>query len=442
MKSTYSRTFGLGTRLSSGPLGVTVPLIVWGALATGCEQDSLSTDERSSLQGMRLPSAPPADPTNAVAASAEAAALGQQFFFDRRLSGKLLEDSNVATGGLGTAGTPGTVACSTCHDPAAGGADRRPLGGTSLAAAWTGRNSMSVLNAAYSSWLFWDGRRDSLWSQALAPLESATEHNITRLELVHLIFDHYREPYEAIFGALPPMNDSARFPHEGRPGMASYDGMTADDRGAVDRAFANVGKAIAAYERLLVDRSSPFDRFLDGDTSAISASAQRGAKLFVGRAACNECHDGPMLADGRFHNHGVPQTGAKIPAIDVGREGGIAMVVADEFNGASVYSDSPHADVLNLQASPADLGAFKTPTLRNVNKTGPYMHTGAFTSLWEVVSWYNDAAGTDGFSGMRAAASAVPLRLSREDIDDLVEFLRSLDGDPLPAALVTAPALP
>jgi cytochrome c peroxidase len=219
--------------------------------------------------------------------------------------------------------------------------------------------------------------------------------------------------------------------------------MTPDDKQLVNRAFTNFGKAVAAYERLLVDRSSAFDRYLDGDATALTDSAIRGAKLFVGRAACNECHAGPMLADGKFHNHGVPQTGPKVMAVDVGRQGGIEKLLADEFNAGSAYSDSPRSDILaSLRASAGDLGAFKTPTLRNVSKTGPYMHTGGFASLWDVVAWYNDAAGTDGFAGTRAAASAVPLRLTREEIDDLVEFLRSLDGDALATSLVTAPSLP
>ena len=432
-----------GIESGTGPRTSARAALLFGTLAAGCAQDTLTAEERAALQEMHMPAAPPADPSNAVANDPDAARLGQQLFFDRRFSGKLGEDSSVAAGGLGAAGTPGTVACVTCHDPARGGADWRPLGGTSLAAGWTARNSMTVLNAAFSPWMFWDGRRDSLWSQALGPVESSVEQNTTRLAVAHTLFDHYRGAYEKIFGALPGLDDTTRFPREGRPGLAAFDAMAVDDKMAVNRVFANFGKAVAAYERLLVDRASPFDRYLDGDVTAISESAIRGAKLFVGRAACNECHSGPVLADGKFHNHGVPQTGTKVMAIDPGRQAGIDKLLADEFNAGSIYSDSPRPDyAASLHAQPSDLGAFKTPTLRNVNKTGPYMHTGAFTSLWDVVAWYNDAAGTDGFSGTRAAASAVPLRLSREEIDDLVEFLRSLDGDPLPAALVTAPDLP
>src|SRR5204863_9320073 len=114
----------------------------------------------------------------------------------------------------------------------------------------------------------------------------------------------------------------------------------------------------------------------------------------------------------------------------------------DEFNGAGVYSDSPRPEIAQMQPSDEDLGAFKTPTLRNVAKTGPYMHTGAFTSLWNVVDWYNAAAGGDAVVGMRAASSIIPLRLTDDEISDIVEFMRALDGDPLPASLLTRPEMP
>src|SRR5947207_13508900 len=112
--------------------------------------------------------------------------------------------------------------------------------------------------------------------------------------------------------------------------MPAYNAMAADDKVAVNRVFSNFGKAVEAYERQLVDRSSALERFLAGDEDALSASAVRGAKLFVGRAACNECHSGPALADGKFHNHGVPQSGSKVPAVDNGRSDGITQVLGDE----------------------------------------------------------------------------------------------------------------
>jgi len=403
-----------------------------------CNVDYLTEGERTELEGMALPPLPPS-PSNAYADNAEAAVLGQQLFFDKRVSGPIVEGSQE----LGPQGTMNTMSCATCHDPARGGADVRPLGGTSLGAAWTGRNSPTVINAVHSPWAFWDGRRDSLWSQALGPIEAEHEENSGRLQVARLIFDKYRAPYEKVFGPMPSMEDLDRFPLEGKPGTPAFDNMAAGDKTAINRVFANFGKAIEAYERKLVDKSSSFDRYLAGDQNAMSAAALRGAKLFVGKAACNECHSGPMMADNKFHNHGVPQHGTKVPAVDRGRTDGIPQLLASEFNSAGPYSDMNKADRWSgLHAVDADLGAFKTPTLRNVSKTGPYMHTGGFASLWDVVNWYNLAAGTDGFSGHREAASLVPLKLTNEEMADLVEFLKALDGDPLPASLTEAPPLP
>jgi cytochrome c peroxidase len=402
----------------------------------GCHLDTLTDEDRAQLETMALAPLPPS-PSNTFADSKDAAALGQQFFYDTRFSGPLVESSE-----LGPAGTTGTVACASCHDPAAGGGDARRLA-TSLGAAWTKRNAPTVINAAYSPWLFWDGRRDSLWSQALGPTESDHEQNISRLQVARLIYDRYRAPFEAVFGPMPAMDDARRFPAAGKPGDAAFDGMEAADKIAVNRVFADFGKAIEAYERRLVDPGSALDRFLGGDDTALSPAAIRGAKLFVGKAACNECHSGPMLSDGKFHNHGVPQQGLKVPAVDRGRTDGIPQLLETEFNSAGIYSDMNRPDRWkDLHAVDRDLGAFKTPTLRNVSKTGPYMHTGAFASLWDVVNWYNQAAGTDGFSGKREEASLFPLQLSNEEMSDLVEFLKSLDGDALPPSLTSAPVLP
>jgi len=416
--------------------------LLLGLLLWGCSGDTLTAEERATLATMRLAPLPPS-PTNALADDPVAAQLGQQFFFDTRFSGPLREDSEGNVGGLGPEGATARVACATCHNPETGGADPRGIGATSLASAWTARNTPTVINAAFSSWMFWDGRRDSMWSQALAPLENPNEHNTTRIEVARVIYQHYRQPYESLFGSLPPLEDLDRFPDVGRPGMAAFDQMADDDKTAVNRVFANFGKALEAYQRMLVDSSSPFDRYVAGDELAISPAAVRGAKLFIGRAACNECHSGPMFADGRFHNHGVPQVGAKVPSVDTGRHDGIAKVLADEFNGLSPYSDVARQDMLaGLAPKAHDLGAFKTPTLRNVSRTGPYMHTGGFQSLWEVVVWYNEAAGTDNFVGTRSPASIAPLRLTDDELSDLVEFLRVLEGDPLPPELARAPALP
>ena len=407
----------------------------------------LTDAERALLREYAIGALAP-DPTNALADSPAAAALGQQFFFDTRFSGPLAIGSNGSNGATGPAGASGTVGCISCHNPAQGGADVRSRpANTSLGSSWTGRNAPSVYNAAYSPWQFWDGRRDSLWSQALGPVESAGEHNFSRLQVAHLIAQLYAGPYGAVFGALPDLSDTGRFPAAGKPGQASWDQMAPADQAVVDRIFSNFGKAIEAYERLLLDRDSPFDRYMTGETTALSATAVRGAKLFVGRASCNECHFGPTFSDGHFHNTGVAQVGATVPLVDDGRLNGLPQVLAVEFNAAGLYSDA--VDDSRLQAAAAaaaadpeaSRGAFKTPGLRGVARTAPYMHTGGFATLRDVIVFYRDGGGSSGFDGTKDI-SMQPLLLSDRDVDDLVAFLESLNGAPLPSALVTAPPLP
>jgi cytochrome c peroxidase len=385
----------------------------------------------------------PLDPSNAKADDPAAASLGQQFFFDSRFSGPLALGDDGANGATGPRGAAATVSCSSCHDPARGGADVRSRPSTtSLGSSWTGRNAPTVLNAAYSPWQFWDGRSDSLWSQALGPVESPAEHNFSRLEVAHLIAAVYAAPFQEVFGALPDLSDAQRFPASGKPGTPSWDQMAPQDQSAVNRIFADFGKAIEAYERTLIDRDSPFDRYMAGDEGALSAAAVRGARLFVGRASCNECHRGPNFTDDAFHNTGVPQVGsAAVPAADDGRMAGVSRLLSSPFTAKGPYSDSPDAARMPPPALESARGAFKTPGLRGVLRTAPYMHTGGFATLRDVVVFYRDGGGASGFSGTKDITMQ-PLVLSDGDVDDLVAFLGSLSGAPLPTALTVAPRLP
>jgi cytochrome c peroxidase len=415
---------------------------------SGCAGESAFTeDEMRRLEGFRL-TAPPRDPTNRWAEDIEAAKLGKLFYFDTRFSGPLGPYNVPATNGsLGAAGEVAKVACASCHDPAYGGTDHRSVpNATSLGVSYTGRNASSVINAAYSLWQFWDGHKDSLWSQALAPPEGEAEDNGSRLAVVHLLAERYRDRYTAVFGPMQDMSDRARFPAAGKPGEPAYDGMTPEDRRTVNQIYANFGKAIAAYERRLVSpnfRPSAFDRFMAGDPHALEPAAIRGARLFIGRAGCVECHMGPMFTDFDFHNVGTPQQGQYVPRVDEGRLEGIDLVKTDPFNRAGAFSDavsSAHLEPLVLRANMSETqrravtGLFKTPTLRNVSRTAPYMHDGVYGNLREVVSHYNFGGGTGAYSGDKDLAIS-PLLLSSDEVDDLVAFLRALeDGPPLPTA--------
>ena len=436
-------------------------LCLMGGVATvpACtDETTFTSEERDTLAVYHLPAMPPADPSNRYSDDVLAAALGKQFFFDTRFSGSLNPPNDgESNGSLGVSGTTGRVACYSCHQPETGGTDHRsrPLA-TSLGASYTGRNSPTVINAAYSDvanggWQFWDGRKDSLWSHALGPPESSVEQNGTRLGFAHVIHDHYKAAYEAVFGPLPDLSNTLRFPSAGKPGDAAFDHMAAADREAINLVYASFGKAIEAYERRLVSTNfepSAFDRMLAGDDAAMTAAAVRGAKLFIGKAACDECHRGPTFSDFKFHNIGCPQQGDHVLETDVGRSAGIALVKADVYNRAGVYSDHIDASHLTtLAAAPADVGAFKTATLRNLPKTAPYMHDGVYANLWDVVNHYNFGGRTGAYAGTKEA-TIEPLLLDDREVGDLVEFLRSLDDGPalatpgFPEGLTADPILP
>jgi cytochrome c peroxidase len=383
-----------------------------------------------------LPEVPP-DPTNASADAPAAARLGQALFFDARLSG------------------PGTVSCATCHDPQQGLSDGRRLARGVLNHP---RHTMTLWNAAYQRWFMWDGGKDSLWSQALAPLEDPREHAGSRLQYAHLIAQDpdYARAYAAVFGPLPDLSDRARFPEHGRPvpgetGHAhaqAWERMTDEDRALVDRVFADIGKALAAYERRLVARDAPFDRFVaavrDGDEaglSALSPSAQRGFALFAGEARCVLCHDGPVFSDLEFHSNRVP-TGE---GTDPGRALGILGLKQDPFNGASVYADDGGLTARTKLSFPQTTwelpGAFRTPSLRNVAVSAPYMHEGQIATLEEVVAFYSSLEGAAP-PGMHDERILQPLQLDAQEQADLVAFLRALTDESLPAELLRAPETP
>jgi cytochrome c peroxidase len=421
-----------------------------GALA-GCRQEGpLSTTDLATLQTFALVPLP-ADGSDEVADSVLAARLGKQLYFDPRAAGPLgVYNVSGTNGSLGNAGDTGKIACVSCHDLAAAGIDLRSMPtATSLGAGYTLRNAPTVINAAYSPlWQFWDGRADSLWSQALAPPEGSNEEASSRLAVAHFLADHYAAPYTGVFG---PMPDISSLPAAGKPGDPAWDNLTGADQETVNRIFANYGKAIEAYERRLVSpafQPSAFDRFLAGDSGALSPAAIAGAQIFIGRGGCQECHRGPLFSDFQFHNIGAPQEGQHAPPIDTGRAAGIPAVMASLFDRSGTFSDQPGAtDTTGLIPTDADVGSFKTPSLRNVSKTAPYMHDGAYGDLWDVVNHYNFGGETEVYSGERDPAIN-PLLLSDADLDNLIEFLASLeDGEPLPTddfpeGLTAPPALP
>jgi cytochrome c peroxidase len=420
----------------------------------GLDDDGFTEAERAKLAQMSPLPAVSVDPTNKYADDARAAVLGQKLFFEKSYSGALKVGFDSSSSALGAVGEAGKVACASCHVPDTWFQDKRSSpNATSLAVDWTGRNTPSLANVSFYQSYFWDGRADALWNQALGPPEAGGEMAGSRLAIAHMIFKKYRTEYDAIFA--PPLDpvldpasaDAARFPAKGKPkGPGEADGpweaMTAADQDAVNRIYANFGKAIAAYERLLVSRQSPFDKFVAGDSAAISRSAKKGAKLFIGKAGCIACHAGPFFSDHKFHDTGIPQIGEHVPAVDTGRFDGVAKALANEFNTKGKYSDDPSGKPLDgVVQSESDKGRFRTKDLRQIAETGPYMHTGQFATLKDVLLFYNKGGGSDGFSGTKDPLM-VPLNLTDTEMNDIVSFLQTLTGGAIPSDLVKDTASP
>src|SRR5262245_53787004 len=363
--------------------------------------------------------APPESKSNRVADDPRAARMGQRLFFDPGLSRN------------------GEISCATCHVPELHFTDGRA---TSIGLGRSLRNAPSVVGAAYTSWLFWDGRRDSLWAQALAPMEAAAEMGSTRLEIVRYATagSRYGEAYRALFGSPPDFGDESRFPRRASPygdaeAQAAWAGLSDEARRETDRAFSNLGKAIEAYERLLVPGPSRFDRYVEllqsGDASgaarALTAEEIAGLRLFVDgeRTRCLRCHNGPLLTNQSFHDVATAR-GGEVP--DLGRLLGIQSLLLDPFNCLGAYSDTPPDSCRELRFLARreiahESGAFKTPTLREVARTAPYFHDGRFPQLEQVIAHYRNPPQDPG-------SELIPLELSDREARQLVAFLDTLTG--------------
>jgi cytochrome c peroxidase len=351
---------------------------------------------------------PPAtrDPSNRVSGDPRAIALGQRLFFDARLSAN------------------GAVACATCHVPERAWTDGR-LRGAGLGP--LDRNTPTVLDAALHRWLAWDGGADSIWAQAIRAILDPREMGASARHVAAVMAGDAALNclYERVFEA--PLRAGA------------------DE----ERALVGAAKALAAFVETIRSGRTPFDEFRDalarGDRPAAARyppAARRGLTTFVGQGRCSLCHFGPQFTNGEFHDVGVPFLVAP-GRVDAGRHEGIKRLRADRFNLLGPWSDdvSGAAAVKTRHVEPhhANFGQFKTPSLRNVALTAPYMHDGRLATLREVVRHYSrldlERIHTHGEQLLR------PLRLSEAEIDDLVAFLETLTdprataGPPSPASL-------
>jgi cytochrome c peroxidase len=282
------------------------------------------------------------------------AELGKLLFFDKRLS------------------SDGTISCATCHAPSMAFTDRAPVS-TGLKSQQGGRNAPTVINRAFSTLQFWDGRASSLEDQAKGPLANPIE--MTLDDHPDIAHHHVVERLQAVPGYVKRFEQAF---------------------GKTDFAIDQVAKAIATFERTVLSANSPYDRYQAGDQNAMTAEQVRGMNIFFKKAACDSCHLGFNFTDGSYMNVGI---GMDKPKPDFGR----FLVTQKE----------------------EDKGAFKTPTLREIEHTFPYMHDGSLKTLEEVVEHYDKG----GIPNPNLSPRMKLLHLTGQEKKELVSFLKALSGD-------------
>jgi len=314
--------------------------------------------------------------------TAQKVALGQRLFFDARLS------------------ADGTIACSTCHDPARAFTDGKAVS-TGIGGRAGQRNAPTVLNALYNVTQFWDGRAATLEQQAALPIVNSVEMGQPSLDAAVARIaasPEYQQAFHKAFGAAP------------------------------DR--LNLVRAIAAYERSQLSFDSPFDHYIAGEHDAIDAAAQRGWELFNTRARCNKCHalsenerDTTNFTDNDYHNIGVMIVRHDVVKLAKQARELLGTGDAAAIDRAAIQTDLSALGRFLVTKRESHIAAFKTPNLRNLLLTAPYFHDGSHATLWDVIDHYNKGAG---LNNPYLDEDIVPLALSERDIDDLVAFLASL----------------
>ena len=362
-----------GWALAGGTL-CALSLLAGGGAAVSTDLPPLAARELAIIASLG-PWPPPAarDASNRVSGRGEAVALGEALFHSTRLS------------------TVGGLRCASCHAPWRRFTDGRAR---ALGAEDGARNTPSLLNVRLQHWFGWDGGNDSLWSQSIRPMLDAREMRADANHVARALRDDelLKRLYEQAFGHAPPADD--------------------------ETAMGDAGKALAAFQETLASGRTPFDDFRDallrGDGAAAGrypAAAQRGLRLFVGIGRCVACHAGPNFSDGEFH---LSRIASKLHdgSADSGRAHGVATLRANAYARNGRFADGPSAPRPELP--PAEAGAFRTPALREVAVTAPYMHDGSIANLCDALKPHAALEGGD--------APALGLAERR----DLVAFLRTL----------------
>jgi cytochrome c peroxidase len=368
-------------------------------MASACENEEPfpNFEELELLRELRtMPQRPPADPTNRFADNPQAASLGNRLFHDPKLS------------------VCGTVSCASCHDGDGRTVSKALADGCNGGV--TGRNPPTILNVGYERWFMWDGRADRLWNQAILPMTSPIEMGSNATIVRDQLAASYLGEYTELFGKTPQDTED-------------------------DEILANVGKAIQAYERTVNRTRAPFDddvqRFLDA-VEVSQAEAEKdpaflGLKTYFRKGQCIVCHKGGAMADHLFHNIGVKDSTPGAP----GQTAAVEAMLDWTFNAAGPYSDDrtgPDATRLGtLRAELAEKraemeGAYKTPTLRNLTLTAPYMHTGELATLEEVIDFYDKGGDEVGSFVGTKTDTIKPLELNDEEKAALLKLLESMTG--------------
>ncbi|HSI02320.1 MAG TPA: cytochrome c peroxidase [Reyranella sp.] len=348
------------------------------------------------------PPAPPRDPSNRVSGNPAAVALGRALFDEPRLSASR------------------QISCGDCHQA---GRDWRDGRARAVGRVELDRRTPSLWNVGYQHWFGWDGAADSLWMQSLRPILDPREMGSNAVAVARLLRDDKALAcgYRRAFGETPGADD--------------------------ERLLVDAAKALAAFQETLVTPRTAFDDFRDavvgGDRVAAQRyplAAQRGLKVFL-RSTCAACHFGPLFSNGEFGDTGIPFF-LRPGEVDSGRHGGIARLNGSPFNRLGRYSDDHGASAMrtrHVEAQHRNFGEFRVPGLRQVGRTGPYMHDGSLATLEEVVKHYStvspDRLHSDGVPLVR------PLGLTPQDSADLITFLRTLDAIPPGLLLLLPPPL-
>jgi cytochrome c peroxidase len=389
-----------------------------------------SDEEWEKLQTHALRDDPPDDPTNRFYLRDDVAALGQKLFYLDTYSGSRVEGSEMEP-----------ISCAACHDPA----EWFQVVTDEIDDEGPHRNSPTLVNTAYYTWYTWDGRTDSLWSQSLFPPEKPMQSD--RTTVVLRMLEEYGDEYREVFDddELTAEDPVLGTPASPRPNPMTegeddanirWMSLASDEQEKINTAYVNFGKALAAYQRKLVSRNSPFDRYLDGDDDAISESAKNGLRLFEFVLPCGECHTGPTFTDNEFHNIGTGENRkhhrGRYEAIELWRDG--------EFNQTKAHADGQRDDFDEPGATTADQGKFRTKHLRQVAATPQYMHDGRMRDLELVIDHYRDVglAGVYGELDEALVDSTLP-GITVQDRADLKAFLETLTGDPISDELIGAP---